>query len=207
MTSPRFYLFIFLLFAVVYIGTLPLQPYPADFIVKAVPAISLSVLALTKVPGRQGKLLFTALLFCAAGDAALKFGEGNLTLGLGFFLVGQIIYAVTFYRNSRTQASRVPVVILLIAYAVAMALVLAPSLEDMALPVYVYITAITAMGICAALRARSKVVLYGAIFFIASDSILAANEFLYEVPTSDYLVMVTYYIAQVLIVLGFIREE
>jgi len=67
---------------------------------------------------------------------------------------------------------------------------------------------ITAMGIFAALRAsKSKIVLYGAIAFIASDSILAINKFMVAVPAADYLVMITYYVAQFLIVYGFVKED
>jgi hypothetical protein len=50
-TSPRLLLLIALLFAVAYVGTLALQTYPGDFVVKSIPAVCLSVLALRAVPG------------------------------------------------------------------------------------------------------------------------------------------------------------
>jgi uncharacterized membrane protein YhhN len=84
--SQRFLLTIALVFAIAYVGTLALQPYPGDFVVKSIPAVCLSLLALKAVPGLRGKLLSAALLFCAAGDAALGFEKGeNLTIGLGFW--------------------------------------------------------------------------------------------------------------------------
>ncbi len=73
--------------------------------------------------------------------------------------------------------------------------------------VYFYLTAITLMGIFAALRAaKNKFTIYGALSFIVSDSIIAVNRFMVPVPAVDYIVMVTYYLALFLIVYGFMKE-
>ena len=106
------------------------------------------------------------------------------------------------------QKSRIPIAAILVVYAVVMAIIMMPSLKEMALPVYVYLAVITTMCIFAAFRASAnKLVLYGALFFIASDSMIAINKFLTPVPASDYLIMITYYLAQFLIVYGYIRER
>jgi uncharacterized membrane protein YhhN len=206
-TSQRLLLHIALVFAVAYVGTLALRPYPGDFVVKSIPAVCLSMLALKAVPGLRGKLLSAALLFCAAGDAALGFEKGgNLTVGLGLFLVAQVLFVVTFTRDFNIRKPRVPGAVCLVAYAVFMAIILTPSLEDMALPVYVYLTVITVMGITAAFRyPTSGLVVCEALFFIASDSMLAIEEFQDPFPASEYLVMITYYLAIFLIAYGFVR--
>jgi len=206
--SQRFVLLIALVFAVAYVSTLALRPYPGDFVVKSVPAICLSVLALMAVPGLRGRLLSAALLFCAAGDAALAYeDEENLTIGLGLFLVAQVLFVVTFTRDFKLQKPRIPGALFLIAYAVLMAIILTPSLEDMALPVYVYLTVITIMGIAAMFRHPTSLpVIFGAFFFIASDSMLAIAEFRDPLPASDYLVMITYYLAIFLIAYGMVRD-
>ena len=207
-TSQRFLLSIALIFAIAYVGAMALQPYPGDFVVKSIPAVCLSLLALKAVPGLRGKLLSAALLFCAAGDAALGFEKGeHLTIGLGLFLVAQVLFVVTFTREFKIQKSRILGAAFLVAYAVLMAIILTPSLEDMALLVYVYLTVITVMGITATLRyPTSNLVVCGALFFIASDSMLAIVEFRDPFPASDYLVMITYYVALFLIVYGFVRS-
>ena len=88
-----------------------------------------------------------------------------------------------------------------------MAFVLTPSLKEMAIPVYIYMTAITLMGIFASLRAsKNDFTLYGAISFIVSDSVLAINKFMMPVVAVDYVVMITYYLALFLIVYGFLKE-
>jgi uncharacterized membrane protein YhhN len=65
---------------------------------------------------------------------------------------------------------------------------------------------ITIMGITAAFRyPTSALVVCGALFFIASDSMLAIEEFRDPFPASDYLVMITYYLALFLIAYGLVR--
>jgi len=166
------------------------------------------VLAFIAVSGIRGKLLFTSLLFCAAADIALELAAGKyFVAGLGLFLVAHIFFIITFSRDFRFQKSKVPVIILLIVYAKMMAFVMTPSLKEMAIPVYVYLTAITLMAIFASLRsARNDFTLYGAISFIVSDSVLAINKFMMPVPAADYAVMITYYLALFLIVYGFLRD-
>ena len=201
-------LYIFLAFAILFIGLLPLEPYTGNFVIKAIPAISLAVLAFIAVSGSRGKLLFASLLFCAAADIALELAAGKyFVIGLGLFLIAHILFIVTFSRDFKAQKSQIPVIILLIVYAKMMAFVMTPSLKEMVIPVYIYLTAITLMAIFAALRAsKNDFTLYGAIAFIVSDSILAINKFMMPVPAADYLIMITYYLSLFLIVYGFLKE-
>jgi uncharacterized membrane protein YhhN len=200
-------LYIFAAFAIIFIATLPFKPYPGNFVLKAIPAISLSALALVTVSGSRGKLLFASLLLCAAGDVALEIGaEEYFIIGLGFFLIAQIMFIVTFSRDFKMQKSRIPIIVIFAIYALAMAIVMTPSLREMAIPVYFYLVVITLMGIFAALRAaKNKFTLYGAVSFIVSDSIIAINKFMMPVPAADYLVMATYYLALFLITFGYLK--
>jgi uncharacterized membrane protein YhhN len=200
-------LYIFAAFAIIFIASLPFQPYLGNFVIKAIPAISLSALALVTVSGSRGKLLFASLLLCAAGDVALEIGaEKYFIIGLGFFLIAQIMFIVTFSRDFKMQKSRIPIIVIFAIYALAMAIVMTPSLREMAIPVYFYLVVITLMGIFAALRAaKNKLTLYGAVSFIVSDSIIAINKFMMPVPAADYLVMVTYYLALFLITFGCLK--
>ena len=207
-TGQKALLYIFLAFAVLFIALLPLQPYPCNFVIKAIPAISLAVLAFLAVSGFRGKLLFVSLLFCAAADMALELPiEMSFIIGLGLFLVAHILFIVTFSRDFKMQKSRIPIVAILAVYAGVIAFVLTPWLKEMAIPVYIYVTAITLMGIFAAFRAaKNKFTLHGAISFIVSDSIIAINKFMMPVVAADYIIMITYYLALFLIVYGFLKE-
>ncbi|MCJ7654668.1 MAG: lysoplasmalogenase [Dehalococcoidia bacterium] len=201
-------LYIFAAFAIIFIATLPFQPYAGNFVIKAIPAISLAVLALITVSRMTGKLLFVSLLLCAAGDVALELEAGKyFVIGLGLFLIAQIMFIATFSRDFKMQRSRIPIIVVLAIYALAIAFILTPSLREMAIPVYCYLVAITLMGIFAALRgAKNKFTLYGAVSFIVSDSIIAINKFMMPVPAADYLVMITYYLAIFLITFGYLKS-
>ncbi|MCJ7516236.1 MAG: lysoplasmalogenase [Dehalococcoidia bacterium] len=207
-TVQKTWLYIFGAFSVLFIGLLPLEPYTGNFVIKAIPALSLAMLAFIAVSGSRGKLLFTALLFCAAADIALELAGGKyFVVGLGLFLVAHIFFIITFSRDFKFQKSRVPVIVLLAVYSIMMAFIMTPSLQEMAIPVYVYMTALTLVGIFAALRAaRNDFTLYGAISFIVSDSIIAIDKFMMSAPAADYIIMITYYLALFLIVFGFLRE-
>ncbi len=207
-TAQKTWLYIFGAFSVLFIGLLPLEPYTGNFVIKAIPALSLAVLALIAVSGSRGKLLFTALLFCAAADIALELAGGQyFVAGLGLFLVAHIFFIIAFSRDFKFQKAKIPVIVLLVVYSIMMAFVMTPSLQEMAIPVYIYMTAITLMGIFASLRAaRNDFTLYGAIAFIVSDSIIAIDKFMMSAPAADYVIMITYYLALFLIVFGFLRE-
>ena len=207
-TLQKTWFYIFGAFAVLFIGLLPFEPYPGNFVIKAIPAISLAVLALITISGSRGKLLFASLLFCAAADIALELAAGKyFVAGLGLFLIAHILLIITFSRDFKFQKPKIPVIVLLVVYSKMMAFVLTPSLKEMAIPVYIYMTAITLMGIFASLRAsKNDFTLYGAISFIVSDSVLAINKFMMPVVAVEHVVMITYYLALFLIVYGFLKE-
>jgi uncharacterized membrane protein YhhN len=187
---------------------LPFEPYPGNFVIKAIPAISLAVLAFIAVSSSKGKLLFISLLFCAAADIALELAGGKyFVAGLGLFLIAQIFFIITFSRDFKFQTSKIPVIVLFVVYSAMMAFILTPHLKEMTIPVYVYMAAIMLMGIFASLRSvKNDFTLYGAISFIVSDSIIAINKFMMPVPAADYAIMITYYLSLFLIVYGFLGD-
>jgi uncharacterized membrane protein YhhN len=78
-------------------------------------------------------------------------------------------------------------------------------------PVLVYICVIACMGISAAMRDRQRPVsaynpiLAGAILFITSDSLLAVNKFVMQLPYAQGMVLITYATAQFLLVNGILE--
>jgi uncharacterized membrane protein YhhN len=52
---------------------------------------------------------------------------------------------------------------------------------------------------------ENRTVLFGALFFVVSDSLLAINKFVLPLPYSGVLVLGTYYSAQECILLGWVR--
>ena len=199
----------FILFAIIFILTIPIQPYPGSVAVKAVPAVCLALLCLLKVKGMRGRLLFLAFLLCASGDAALSLDSGRYFIaGLVLFLLAQLTFLTTFALDFGPRRGNVLLAAILIVYAAVMGAILKPYLADMVIPVFVYLTVITAMSVMAALRApANRRIVAGAVVFVVSDSILAVNKFASPVPAADFFVMITYYAALFLIATGFVRER
>lgn len=195
----------FLIFASLFLVLIPLQPYPGSFLIKAIPAASLALLAITHVSGLQGTLLALGFLFSAGGDIALELDRENyFVIGLALFLVAHLFYIGAFLQDARLEQARWPALVLLLLYSGVLTVLLWPALEALRLPVLAYMVVITAMGMVAALRPGpgAWLVLAGAFLFILSDSLIAIDKFLRPVPAGRYAVMVTYYSAQLLIAYG-----
>jgi uncharacterized membrane protein YhhN len=198
-------------FAVLFVALIPIYPYPGGWVIKTIPALCLSLLALADIPGLTGKLLSLGLLFSAAGDAALGFndlyGGVYFIIGLGLFLVAQAIYAMTFARGIQVQRSRIPLAFLMIAYSCALAIILRPNLGEMLLPVFIYIVVITLMAIVAALRTmEGSSLVVGAIAFMLSDSLIAIHKFVTPIPAERFFTIITYFFAQYMITTAFMQQ-
>lgn len=127
--------------------------------------------------------------------------------GLSLFLCAHICYVVAFWRAPYFKAIDLVPLILMVGYGVVVFFVLQPGLGDMMVPVIFYIAVICTMG----WRALSAIfrdnytknqkycIVFGASFFMLSDTILALNRFLDPIPYSSMWVLSTYLTAQYLI--------
>jgi uncharacterized membrane protein YhhN len=199
----------FLAFAALFVVLMPFYPrYPGAVVLKTLPALSLAALVLLHVSGTQGKLLFLALLFSAAGDAALGlndvYGGMYFVIGLGLFLVAQLLYVGAFAMGFELNRSRTAIAAIVVAYSLILAWLLRPGLGEMALPVFAYIVVITTMAVLAVLRADGTHLAIGALVFMLSDSLIAINRFLTPVPAARFLIIVTYFFAQYMITRAFV---
>jgi len=200
---------IFFCFALLFIVTLNLRPFPFVHIVKVIPVYSLAVLVFLNVLGSKGKLIGIGLLFSGVGDIVLELDRGNyFVYGLGAFLVAHLFYIAAFAKNLQIKGPRAVVAMVMIAYGLVVGFFLLPKLGDMLVPVVAYLAVIIAMGIFAALGASNHwLIIVGACFFIASDSIIAVNRFLTPVPASSLCIMLSYYSAQFFITTGALKRH
>lgn len=170
-----------------------------------------------RVGDRFTILIQAGLFFSLVGDVALMFqhlDQFNFLIGLGAFLVAQLCYTFAFAHHLVNTPETQPWIGWTLAagilfYGVLFGMALVPSVDEgIQVPVVVYAIAITAMGVVAALRhgrtyRRSfLLVLAGAALFIASDSILATNRFIWPLEHAKWSVMLTYAAGQYLIVAG-----
>ena len=159
------------------------------------------------------KWMILALLFSWAGDVLLLF-QAQLPdfflFGLSAFLLAHIFYIVLFQQIRAKEGIRGKALLLLpvILYYAALMIWLSPYLGDMAMPVRIYGIVISFMLVMALhlFWMRNKpaagAITTGALFFIASDSILAIDKFFQSFSLAGAAIMITYGLAQYLLVRG-----
>lgn len=215
-----------LAFAVVYI----LQVYAettGDLFIRNItkPFIAISLLVwlcvATKLKGRFHKRIFTGLLFALAGDIFLMLQSnrpGYFIYGLVAFLLCHIFYIRAFILDHKSNPLvKIPFFLwsvgALFIFCIGLFFYLQPFLGSMQFAVLVYAIIITVMAIMALNRYGKvnifsyKLILFGALFFLLSDTVLAVNKYAQPIPQSGVLIMASYMIAQYLIVYGTVVRE
>ncbi len=166
----------------------------------------------------MSKLMVAGLLFCWMGDVFLMF-ESRMPLcfilGLASFLIGHIFYMFYFNKipgNIKTKQGINLLMFLPVAIYVAVLLsLLYPSLGPLKIPVIAYALVLGTMLSMALMQYRKIAVniallfIAGAISFVVSDSLLALNKFHKPISQAGFFIMLTYCLAQYLIVMGGIK--
>jgi uncharacterized membrane protein YhhN len=175
----------------------------------------------TNLKGRFHKRIFTGLIFALAGDIFLMLQTNRpvfFIYGLIAFLLCHIFYIRAFTLDHKSNPNyKNPYFLWAVgAFAIfcsGLFFYLQPRLGVMQFPVLMYAIIITFMVIMAVNRYGKvnifsfKLMLYGALFFLLSDSALAVNKFAQPIPQAGALIMATYMIAQYLMVYGTITRE
>jgi uncharacterized membrane protein YhhN len=199
----------------VYLVTTPWHPFPGSALIKGASILLLAWLCFRAngIDIVNRSLLGLALVLSSVGDVVLDLSPERLfVVGLGSFLLAHLTYVGLFTRNwprpLSPNAGQLAIVLVVILYTGAFAVWLVPGLGSLAIPVMLYVCAITAMLVSAVLaRFERSWVAAGAGLFLISDSILAVNKFKAEVPLRDYVVWATYYSAQYAIATGFLVRK
>ena len=182
-----------------------------------IPIIGFGVYFYRKFPTKN--TLLSGLLFSWIGDVILLFtdlGEIYFILGLLSFLTAHIIYCVLFNKQhkARKKQNRSLFIfgsILIALYLIGMVSFLMPFLGNLEIPVTIYASIISIMllfafnGFLVWEKPGNLLVFLGAFFFVVSDSILAINKFYAPIPKSSFFIMLTYLLAQYLIVIGILK--
>jgi uncharacterized membrane protein YhhN len=160
-----------------------------------------------------GTSIMLALFFSWVGDILLMFDardEIYFLAGLGAFLIAHLCY-IYFFQRIRNAESIPPNIWLLLAVAVyyaSLIFLLSGYLGDKEWPVRIYGIVISFMMLLAlhlaSVRNRKAgiMIMWGALLFILSDSILAIDRFYFTMEFAGVAVMLTYGFAQWLIVMG-----
>lgn len=215
-----------LIFALIFIFQLVAEYYQLErlrYITKPLIVISLLIMFVmcTKLKGRFHKRLFTGLIFGLAGDVVLMYvwvNESYFIYGLIAFLLCHIFYIRAFYLDFQSapeldkKGARIAIAICMV-FAIGYYVYIRQDLGAMKLPVMAYTFVISLMMMMAAFRNMRvnkisfNLILFGAMFFLISDSILAYNKFVKSFDLAGLLIMGTYMIAQYLITIGGIERH
>jgi uncharacterized membrane protein YhhN len=194
----------------VYLLTQRWQPFAGSALVKGCAVGALAVLALRwRRQRRDVGVLALGLAFSTVGDVLLDLDPRLFAFGLGAFLLAHLTYICLFTRNRATglrpDPRRIAAVLGVLVYSATLSVWIVPSVSTLAVPVILYICALTTMVSAAILaRFRQPWVAVGAILFLISDSLLAIHKFKEPVPLRDFLVWTTYYFGQCGIALGYL---
>ncbi len=185
---------------IIYIFIIPADPIGIKILFKLIPMLLIIIFAFLQpagMPKSYKTLIITGLFICMLADGLIYW----FIIGLITFLIGHIWYIFAF---RKIKAVPIPkwAATLLLTYGLIMVIWLAGTLWRegdfvLAIAVVLYIAVILTMG-WNAIQTANKYAIIGAISFIFSDSILAINKFIVEVPFSHALIMISYYGAQFL---------
>jgi uncharacterized membrane protein YhhN len=177
------------------------------------PMIMASLLGFYISTSKPPSNLFTfALITALFGDIFLMFPyDSFFMMGLGSFLIMQILYTISFLPVNRTPDTFQKASLLIIIAITFLFLYFAwPNLNNMKIPVAMYAFCITLMVAVAATGNSAapayRFIFSGAILFMISDGLLAWNKFVSPFPMADQAVMLTYMLAQFFIVSGVIMQ-
>jgi len=163
-----------------------------------------------------------AVLFSLGGDVALMFqsySEVYFMAGLASFLVAHLCYLVA-YRRHRDEAKegglsgiqRFRAAMPVVLAGTGLITILYPHLGPLKIPVTLYAIILIMMVLHALFRfghthQRSFwMVFIGAILFMISDAVIAINKFLSAFSAAGLVIMITYILAQFLIIRGLVAH-
>lgn len=190
-------------------------PY-ARFITKPLLMITLGCYCWWQAGGLQHpvrNLIFVAIIFSWWGDVFLLFGHFFIP-GLISFLLAHLLYTgffLTVKPKPKAGYREWLATLLVIAYAVFFVRFLYPHLGELTPAVIAYTVVITIMLLSAIFAFGvngaqwGRLCVGGAMLFVISDSMLATEKFYTSFPGSSLLVMLTYGLAQWMIVDGSVK--
>lgn len=196
-----------------------------DYVFKPIIMISIAGYFLTyikHIPKNIVKPALFAFLLSLMGDIFMMLTEKGMPyflLGLTSFLIAQLVYIQVFFRSVKLGDGAGFLsknYIYLIFYFVFGGIVfyfLFPRLDlVMRVAILLYIIAISAMSAMALNRYKIvnslsfKLVFFGTIFFMISDTLIALNVFYTPIPYHRLYTMSTYISAQFLIMMGILKQ-
>ncbi|KAI7803785.1 lysoplasmalogenase [Triplophysa rosa] len=182
--------------------------------IKAAPVLSLALLVFIYNGGWSLLGVAGGLLLSAGGDCCLIWPQLFIP-GMGCFALAHMLYAFTFLssRYSKTSSSSSVFILNLLLWSIGggMYVYLVPFLRldpdaDILVPaIGGYVLLIVIMATMAT-RTRRSLLMLGSVIFMASDLTIALTKFnVVDLEYKKHIIMITYYLAQMMIALGDVK--
>lgn len=144
--------------------------------------------------------LLAALTLSLLGDVYLMLPDELFPAGLFAFLLAHLAYVADF--DATPTARMVWFVIVAAASAfLALRIIRAVAEPPLRIAVGVYMAVISLM-VASAIASGGMIATIGALFFFASDALIAVNRFVAPFGSARVAVIVTYHVGQILLVLA-----
>lgn len=166
--------------------------------------------------------IYLAFIFSWTGDMFLMLAHRNEMLfyaGVGGFFLAQLSYIKHFLNTPaaikegyliKFPAWTIPFIL----YLVAVLYLILGGMKGMMIPVIlVYALSLIVMSMSALNRKELvdklsfRLVFIGSVLFVISDSLIALNKFYTDIPRASFLIILTYFPAQYLIMQGLIGSN
>lgn len=205
---------VFLIVAITDVYAVITQNKNLEMIFKPLLMTTLAVVYLVSVE-KPSFWVLSALFFSFWGDVFLLNKEKFFVFGLASFLLAHVIYIkiVTDLLHKELTTKMITSAIPFVVLFIGLLSLIYVNLGEMLVPVIVYGITISTFGTAALLHYRqgkstsSSWLLLGAILFIASDSLIALNNFYTPKRLFDISIIVLYIVAQYLIVKALIAKN
>ena len=150
------------------------------------------------------KFFLAGLTLSFFGDLFLLFKWGFLA-GLVSFLLAHVFYIISFRKKFHKSIWKFWPMILGL-YASILLVFLFPYLKEMKIPVLIYAVVISVM-MFSSLKTNNRNLIIGALLFLISDTLLSVNLFVKPLMILNLLVMITYVLAQWILVRGMLSSK
>jgi len=147
------------------------------------------------------------IVFSLVGDVAMMLPRKQIVIGMGAFLAAHVAYIVSF-SSGTVSITHVWSLIPFLIYALIIGLTVLPHAGKLKLPVGIYEVAIMIMAWRALERmlqmgtTGAALAFAGALLFVISDSLWAYNFIIKRCKKAQVAILITYYLAQWLIVVS-----
>lgn len=200
-----------LLSMILYLLLLSFIQYPLTTLLKPIPIALLMLFVLQVNPGKHIKpLLLLALGFSLIGDVFLTLPiKMAVHVGILAFMATHCSYISLFLKSLQLQRKNLFAFLPILLFVLISFYFLSPYLGEMKIPVAVYLCLLTLMVFCSfQVKPQSLLLRTGACLFLLSDFVLSLDLFiLSHNKLIAVLIMLLYYIAQALLVIGITQTK